>query len=93
MNLFKDNNDINEKSVAGFISLLMMIAFAIADIVTGYLGKDLVVNEFIFNAFLTLTLGSLGIASVDKFINAKKEIDTNKNKSEVVEERREDELI
>lgn len=93
MNLFKDNNDINEKSVAGFISLLMMIVFAGADIVTGYLGKDLVVNEFIFNAFLTLTLGSLGIASVDKFINAKKEIDTNKNKSEVVEERREDELI
>lgn len=93
MKLFKDNNDINEKSVAGFISLLMMIVFAGADIVTGYLGKDLVVNEFIFNAFLTLTLGSLGIASVDKFINAKKEIDTNKNKNEVIEERREDELI
>jgi len=72
MKLFKDSNDINEKSVAGFISLLMMIIFAGADIVTGYMGKDLVVNEFIFNAFLTLTLGSLGIASVDKFINVKK---------------------
>jgi hypothetical protein len=90
MNLFKDNNDINEKSVAGFISLIMMIVFAGADIVTGYMGKDLVVNEFIFNAFLTLTLGSLGIASVDKFINSKKE---RNNNSENNSEKREDELI
>lgn len=74
MKLFQDNNHINEKSVAGFISLVMMIVFAIADIVTGYLGKELVVNEFIFNSFLILTLGSLGIASVDKFINTKKEL-------------------
>lgn len=75
MKLFQDNNHINEKSVAGFISLVMMIVFAIADIVTGYLGKELVVNEFIFNSFLILTLGSLGIASVDKFINTKKELE------------------
>jgi len=74
MKLFEDNNHINEKSVAGFISLVMMILFAIADIITGYLGKELVVNEFIFNSFLILTLGSLGIASVDKFINTKKEL-------------------
>jgi hypothetical protein len=94
MNLFKDNNDINEKSVAGFISLLVMIGFAIADVFTGYMGKDLVVNEFIFNAFLTLTLGSLGIASVDKFINAKKEISNNNNNNDSSTiERREDDLI
>jgi hypothetical protein len=74
MKLFQDNNHINEKSVAGFISLVMMILFAVADIVTGYMGKELVVNEFIFNSFLILTLGSLGIASVDKFINTKKEL-------------------
>lgn len=86
MKLFEDNNHINEKSVAGFISLCMMIVFAIADIVTGYLGKQLVVNEFIFNSFLILTLGSLGIASVDKFINAKKET------SENTEEKNEEEL-
>lgn len=82
MKLFQDNNHINEKSVAGFISLVMMIVFAIADIVTGYLGKELVVNEFIFNSFLILTLGSLGIASVDKFINAKKEMKENSESEE-----------
>ncbi len=67
--LFNDNNSINEKSVVGFLAFVMMVGFAIADIVTGSLGKDLVVNEFIFNAFLWLVLGSFGIGSIDKWIN------------------------
>ena len=70
--LFNDNNTINEKSVVGFLAFLMMIIFAVADIVTGSLGKDLVINDFIFNAFLWLTLGSFGIGSVDKWINKTK---------------------
>ena len=70
--LFNDNNTINEKSVVGFLAFVMMIIFAVADIVTGSLGKDLVINDFIFNAFLWLTLGSFGIGSVDKWINKTK---------------------
>ena len=70
--LFDDNNTINEKSVVGFLAFVMMTLFAIADIVTGSLGKDLVINEFIFNAFLWLVLGSFGIGSVDKWINKSK---------------------
>lgn len=71
--LFDDENTINEKSVIGFLAFLVMVAFATTDIVTGYYGKDLVINEFIFNAFLFLCLGAFGFGSVDKFINAKKE--------------------
>lgn len=74
-NLFNDNNTINEKSVVGFIAFVMMIVFAIADIVTGFLGKGLMVNEFIFNSFLWLVLGSFGIGSIDKWINKTKGID------------------
>jgi hypothetical protein len=70
--LFNDNNSINEKSVVGFLAFVMMIIFAIADIVTGTLGKDLIINEFIFNSFLWLVLGSFGIGSVDKWINKTK---------------------
>ena len=76
--LFDDNNTINEKSVVGFLAFLIMVGFAVADIVTGYLGKGLVINEFIFNSFLWLVLGSFGIASVDKWIN--------KGKSDSIEE-------
>ena len=43
--LFKDSNDINEKSVVGFASFVIMVLFALADLLTGYLGKDLVINE------------------------------------------------
>jgi hypothetical protein len=71
--LFNDNNTINEKSFIGFCAFLMMVIFAVADIVTGTLGKELVIQEFIFNAFMWLTLGSFGIGSVDKWINKDKE--------------------
>ena len=48
--MFKDDNDINEKSVVGFASFAVMVIFAIADIVTGYMGQPLHVNEFIYNS-------------------------------------------
>jgi len=70
--LFSDDNHINEKSFIGFLAFCMMVIFAVADIVTGALGKELVIQEFIFDAFKWLTLGSFGIGSVDKFINSKK---------------------
>ena len=70
--LFNDNNTINEKSVVGFLAFTMMVGFALADIITGSLGKDLLVNEFIFNAFLWLVLGCFGIGSIDKWINKTK---------------------
>lgn len=66
--LFSDNNDINEKSVVGFASFIVMVIFAVVDLFTGYNGKPLLINEFIFNSFLMITLGSFGIASIDKYI-------------------------
>jgi ABC-type uncharacterized transport system permease subunit len=76
--LFKDNNDINEKSVVGFLSFTMMVIALFVDLVTGYVGKELLINEYIFNGFLVITLGAFGIASVDKYINRKAEHDKNK---------------
>ena len=62
--IFKDSNDINEKTVVGFSSFAIMTIFAIVDLVTGYFGKDLVINEFIYDSFLFITLGSFGIAEL-----------------------------
>jgi hypothetical protein len=80
-NLFKDGNDINEKSIIGFASFFVMVIFAVVDLVTGYLGKPLLINEFIFNSFLIMTLGAFGIASVDKFINSKYENKSSEEES------------
>lgn len=71
-NLFNDHNSINEKAVIGFMSFVMMCIFAVVDIVTGAMGKPLLVNEFIFDSFKILTIASFGIASIDKFITLNK---------------------
>ena len=40
--LFKDENDINEKNVVGFISFIGMVLFAVADLMTSLIAdKDL----------------------------------------------------
>lgn len=69
--IFKDENDINEKSVVGFLSFAVMVIFAVVDLATGYLGKDLVINEFIYDSFLYITLGSFGIAEAGKIFGKK----------------------
>ena len=70
-NIFKDENDINEKTIVGFASFVVMVLFAIADLLTGYMGKDLVINEFIYNSFVIITLGSFGIAEAGKIFGKK----------------------
>ena len=70
--IFKDDNDMNEKNVIGFLSFAVMVLFAAADLITGYFGKDLVVQEFIYNSFVIVTLGCFGIAGLEKFAGPKK---------------------
>lgn len=70
--LFNDNNSINEKAVVGFIAFFMMVISLVVDLTTGWLGRELLINEFIFDGFMVITLGSFGIASIDKWINKTK---------------------
>lgn len=70
--LFSDDNQINEKSFVGFIAFVCMVIALFVDLITGWLGQELLINEFIFDGFMVIVLGSFGIGSIDKFINAKK---------------------
>ena len=67
MEVFKDNNDWNEKSIVGFIAFAIMCVIMIADLVTGYVGKDLIINEFIYDSFVLVVLGCFGISGLEKF--------------------------
>jgi|TARA_R110000751_G_scaffold261489_1_gene360787 hypothetical protein len=69
--LFKDSNDINEKSVVGFASFIVMIIFAIVDMVTGVYGKEIIIQDYIYNSFVIITLGSFGISEVGKIFGKK----------------------
>jgi len=70
--LFSDDNQINEKSFVGFIAFICMVIALFVDLITGWLGQELLINEFIFDGFMVIVLGSFGIGSIDKFINARK---------------------
>jgi len=65
--IFKNNNDYNEKTIIGFMAFAVMVFTAMVDVVTGIWGVKLEIHEFIYNAFVTLTLGSFGIAGLEKF--------------------------
>jgi len=65
--IFKNNNDWNEKTIVGFIAFCIMVLIMLADLLTGWIGKDLVINEFVYDSFLILVLGCFGIAGLEKF--------------------------
>lgn len=67
LNIFKDNNNYNEKTIIGFIAFLIMCVIMIADLLTGWLGKDLIINEFVYDSFTLIVLGCFGIAGLEKF--------------------------
>ena len=65
--LFKDKNEINEKNIIGFASFVVMVLFAVADLLTSLIAdKDLVINEVVYNSFVWVTLGCFGISAVEK---------------------------
>lgn len=80
--MFMDDNDINEKSIVGFAAFLVMVVAFVVDIYTGVKGMPFEINEFIFDGFMVITLGSFGIASVDKFITGKKDTKEKEEKEE-----------
>ena len=72
--IFKDSNDLNEKNIVGFASFAIMVIFAVADIVTGLMGKELLITDTIFNSFVIITLGSFGIDGLTKIFTKDKKI-------------------
>ena len=67
MDLFLDDNDINEKAIIGFISFFLMTVFGITDLVTALVwDMDLKVSETIYTSFVVVTLGAFGISEAGK---------------------------
>ena len=60
--IFKNDNEWNEKTIIGFLSFAVMVLVMLADVIT-----DLSINEFTYNSFVIVTLGSFGIAGIEKF--------------------------
>tara|TARA_R100000008_G_C3520739_1_gene133843 strand:- start:410 stop:628 length:219 start_codon:yes stop_codon:yes gene_type:complete len=69
--IFKDDNKYNEKSIIGFCAFLIMVIVMLTDVITGAFGKDLIINEAIYNSFVMVVIGCFGIAGIEKFANRK----------------------
>jgi 5,10-methylene-tetrahydrofolate dehydrogenase/methenyl tetrahydrofolate cyclohydrolase len=78
--IFKDKNDFNEKTIVGFMSFSVMSIAALADVVTGIMGQELVISDTVFNSFVIITLGAFGIAEAGKIFGDKKEEKVSKAK-------------
>jgi hypothetical protein len=76
--LFSDDNDINEKSILGFLSFIMLAAYGIIDVITGLEGKVFVIEPIILEVFAALTAGCFGISSYEKVQNRKTDAERDK---------------
>jgi hypothetical protein len=55
---FSDKSPLNGTVVIGFLAFSIMALFAIADVATGLFGKDLVINDVVYNAFTIIVGGA-----------------------------------
>ena len=68
MNIFKDSNDWNEKSIIGFVAFLIMCLIMVADLVTGWVGKDLIINEFVYDTIVEIETQYVEIFVIDSVV-------------------------
>ena len=78
LDIFKDDNDINEKSVLGFLSFAILAAYGIVDVVTGLEGKQFVVEPIILEVFAALTAGCDGLSTYENVQNRKTDVERAK---------------
>jgi hypothetical protein len=46
---------------------VIMCMVMVLDLLTGWLGRDLAINEFVYDSFVLVVLGCFGIAGLEKF--------------------------
>ena len=79
--LFRDDNNLNEKIVVGVFAFIMMVITLSVDIYTGLKGESMPIHEFVYDGFLWIVLGAFGIATIDKIFGKKNKKDDDDDKS------------
>ena len=71
MDIFLDDNDVNEKAIIGFISFFLMTVFGVCDLITAFMGQELVISDTIYTSFVVVTLGAFGISEAGRAFGGK----------------------
>jgi hypothetical protein len=69
--LISDTNSLNEKTFVGLMAFLLVIATLTCDIITGFMGREMPIHEFVFDGIMFIILGAFFGTSLDKWINRK----------------------
>jgi hypothetical protein len=80
--LISDDNKINEQAFVGVVAFFAMVFILIIDVITGILGNELIIKEFIFDGFMILTLGAFGITTAGRIMSLKKKKDEDNKDGE-----------
>ena len=83
--LISDDNHINEQAFVGVVSFFAMVFVLTVDVITGILGNELVIKEFIFDGFMLLTLGAFGITTAGRIMSLKNKSKKEETSEEVVD--------
>jgi hypothetical protein len=83
--LISDDNNINEQAFVGVISFFAMVFVLLTDVITGIIGNELIIKEFIFDGFMLLTLGAFGITTAGRIMSLKKKKKEEETSEEVVD--------
>lgn len=71
LRMFSDKSDINQKAVLGFVSFVLMVLYALVDIVTGAVGVTFVIEPIVFNGLMYTALTMCGITGVEAIFGNK----------------------
>ena len=82
--LISDNNEINEQAFVGVVSFFAMVFVLMTDVITGIIGNELIIKEFIFDGFMLLTLGAFGITTAGRIMSLKNKVKKEETSEEEV---------
>jgi ATP-dependent protease Clp ATPase subunit len=69
--LLCDENSLNEKTFIGLCAFVLIVITLTCDIITGFLGREMPIHEFVFDGIMFIVLGAFFGTSLDKWINRK----------------------
>jgi hypothetical protein len=74
------------KHLLELYAFFSMVFILFVDVITGIVSKELVIQEFIFDGFMILTLGAFGITTAGRIFKLKKQVEEKKEEEVTNEE-------
>lgn len=65
--IFRDDNEWNEKSIIGFVAFMFLLVILFIDVVFAISDNELELSKNVYDILLWLVIGCFGISGIQKF--------------------------